>query len=506
VISWSGYTKQYIRYAVTWTVDLAFVTAFIGHIVLIEVTVQNNPKCVDTSITTPTFCPILNIVWVLSIAVCGLFGASGFCVGWVHLNEKRPKKTISEGSAIDRGIALSAYTPSQTNMRNASPMAIVQAPQHHRAVAVEGEGYGYSGAPVRPARNGDVRSVRTIPSRAYHDRTGPEFVEDLPWHIRSAHSEMSNQTAATAPTRPSRRRYGNNGLGSVSNEPYLTDPPRRRHGNSSLASALSEPYLRGRPHAYDPQSRAWGTSRQGSMVAPANGVARQDEVTKGRQAAADILSGRGRGDRRTRPNLDAVISPTPVRSFSPVSWTGNTEYSEGEESRRGSGVAGEIPIRLSISPAASPPRSPTSPYTPRMGDRETGERDPRPYLFPNTAYVTPEELLKRYSASVYETEYASTSEGDSIPKTEAKQQRNPRSTPRPSRPVKPKNDPPDPQRPARTPRSPNAPAGPSSRANSDSLAQNPSGGSGDGGGQTRQVPDKAKKSWWNLGLRATTPA
>jgi hypothetical protein len=73
-----------------------------------------------------------------------------------------------------------------------------------------------------------------------------------------------------------------------------------------------------------------------------------------------------------------------------------------------------------------------------MSDEQPAKEDPEPYILPSTTYVTPEEVLKRYSASIYETEYASSFDGASIPEDRAKEEPSggSRPTPKPSSPTK----------------------------------------------------------------------
>ncbi|KAK0632619.1 hypothetical protein B0T14DRAFT_39337 [Immersiella caudata] len=498
VVSWSGYSKQLIRYAITWTIDLAFVIAFIGHIALIGVFLQNSSICTNPrNKKTPAICQTLNLIWFLSIAICALFAVSGFTIGWVHLSGRRPRSATLEGVVVDRRVGHGGRS-SNSKMRG-PPSTTAPRPPHRDLAVLQLANETYGGSRTRQIRVRDASSVRTMPFSIRQNRTELDPVEGRLWQqAHGARSRASHQTSITISRRPS---------------------PRRKHKNNASTSFASEPQLRDKNRVHGNRAKSAGLVGQRSIVSSRNGDSKPDTKTRGQLAAADILQRTGKtgdsggGERKARTYFESIAAPVavrPVRSFSPVSWIGNTAYSsEYGDSRRNNSV-GEIPIQLSNSPTTTP-ITPIIPYTFRMSDEELRNRDPEAYALPKMTYVAPKEVPARYSVASYETEYASTSSADSVsehrPNSNTECQR-PGTAPGPSRPRThaPRDGFPGPQTHVPAPWSRAMSTGPFSRSGGEALTQGPPLGSQDVRAQTRQTADKPMKSWWKLRLGASKDA
>ncbi|KAK4451410.1 hypothetical protein QBC34DRAFT_55100 [Podospora aff. communis PSN243] len=491
VVSWSGYSKRLIRYAITWTIDLGFVIAFVGQIALIGVFLQNSPICTDpkNKKKTPAICQTLHHIWFLSVAICGLFAVSGFTIGWVHLSGRRPGSPTLEAVAVDRSVGRGSR-PGQSKLR-ISPATATPRPLHRDMEVLQLANEVYRRPQPNKVRVEDVRSAQTMPSRVRENCTDLDSIDSGLWQpAHNARPGTSHHISATAPMKP---------------------PSRRRHTNNVLASFASEPQLRNRGRAIDHRAKSVGALSGRSRATPRNESPQQAKRTRGQLAAADILGhasgtadgGAGVG-RKAKTYFESIASPVPIRpprSFSPVSWTGNTTCSsEDGESPRDSSM-GEIPIRLSKSPATTPTTS-RSLYACRVSGEDCRKADPEVYILPKTTYVAP----LRYSASSYETEYVPSSSADSIPENGPNgnvQDEMRGAMPVPSQPRSGAPSHGSPRSPtlSPTPWSRAVSEGPFSRLEEGSLIQSPPTAPGDAAAQTRQSTNKPRKSWWKLGFR-----
>ncbi|KAK0656906.1 hypothetical protein B0T16DRAFT_488138 [Cercophora newfieldiana] len=493
VVSWSGYSKRHIRFAVTWTVDLAFVIAFTGQIALIGVFLQTSQVCSATSEKILAICPTLNLVWYLSIGVCALFAASGFSVGWVHLTARRPRSPLLGGVVVDRSISRDGGQ-SQSKMRVSPSWGDARSYKDPTATILRNA--DRAAAQSREARVGDIEPVATTPFRT---TLGP-IDERVSRSMRSPHYETSHRTAATTSART----------------------PRRRRADSALVSFASEPHMRDRTRTSDRQPKSHANLRDRASVPSRTEHLRQGTRIRGQQAAADILRGTGRAsaisnERRAHSYFESLAAPVPMRpatrTFSPLSWTGNTEYSsdhdEGDSPRSSSDI-GEIPLRLSLSPVTTPTNS-LFPHASLLYDDQTRIADSAPYFLPRTTYKAPKPPQKRDSSSVYETEYASSSSDESSilggrARADVPIQR-PMPAARPSRSIRMTDEAPSPPMLAPAPWSREVLEGPHSRPENDSLAQSrPFDEITDVGGQTVQVISKPRKNWWMLGFGGDKPS
>ena len=419
--SWSGYTDRYIPYAVTGTVDLAFIFPFVIIAALLYVSITSGEICTVAGAATASSaaaaslfltsgipplgaCFGLTIVWALVIVVAGVFALCFFTAVSAHLNGKPRLQRDIENEAAAPGSLETAFLARGTNRT-------VSAGGRNLAGTSDTE----QGTPVRPPRGdigiGGVKwetkfrlgsgyrpSIRGRLSGVFREEVEPAKVTP-----RRPHLSRPRSPRVPVPTSPS-------GLGvpGSSRAGYdsraSTDALGIHAGPRSSASNLV--------FAPREQSRA---GRRKRLPDHQYGGAPVQAVRNSNNANPRTSCGSGRGRTATR-QPDCQILPTAIRlaSLSPISWTGNTSSSQDSDN------VGARMLPASTSRKTPPSSSNLCAASGRQGPgeypkmRRQQEAASASAQTPETNEPISTEALARYSPSIYETEWADSSDNRSM--------------------------------------------------------------------------------------------
>ncbi|SPQ18406.1 fa6699b5-46ae-45ca-b9f7-97d877b21589 [Thermothielavioides terrestris] len=172
LLSWTGYSRRHLPYAVTWAVDAVFLAPFFALAVVLglplrgarcaavtpasgafEITAPPGAPPAIGRITVPAdgraACSRLFVVWGLLIVLCVLFAVSAVSVGVLDFGERQLRKAIFAVRKED--------TPRSPEMSEAGGAGAATAPAAGPAVALAaslGGGWG-AAAPPRPSTGKD---------------------------------------------------------------------------------------------------------------------------------------------------------------------------------------------------------------------------------------------------------------------------------------------------------------------------------------------------------------
>lgn len=177
LLSWTGYSRRYFMYDVTWSIDVVLLVPFVALTVVLGLPMADlscsavretgkfgisaPPSLASGRMTFATdgrsACSRLFAVWTLLIVVCVLFTLSALSIVFLQLGQKQLQRAILAGKNDPM-----AYNQEGVSTRGFTPTPAVQ-PGYGEA-----GGYGYGGAggyaddrlnlnravPVPPARSG----------------------------------------------------------------------------------------------------------------------------------------------------------------------------------------------------------------------------------------------------------------------------------------------------------------------------------------------------------------
>ncbi|KAK4240440.1 hypothetical protein C8A03DRAFT_13221 [Achaetomium macrosporum] len=211
LLSWTGYSRRYLAYAATWSVDLVFLILFIAAAVVLGLPLGDT-RCAAVApngrfeITAPpgtsfgrivfsgdgkAACSKLLIVWGVLIAVCVLFAVSALSAAFLDMGERQLSTAMAAAKEESRGVGRAASYRRGVNgsgNREFAPMLAAQPAATWTAVGSERAGpndFGYLAAAPRPGigeeRLNLNRPVTINPARAGNSMisTGSGYGESL---------------------------------------------------------------------------------------------------------------------------------------------------------------------------------------------------------------------------------------------------------------------------------------------------------------------------------------
>ncbi|KAK3309874.1 uncharacterized protein B0T15DRAFT_506610 [Chaetomium strumarium] len=223
LLSWTGYSRRYLPYAATWSVDLVFLLAFVAIAVVLGLPLGDT-RCAAVAangrfeITAPpgtafgriafptdgrAACLKLHIVWGVLIAVCVLFAVSALSVAFLDMGERQLARAMFAAKREPRGGAGGATSYirpiNEPSSREFAPTAIAQPDATWNAAGSAGTGtneFGYSNAPPRPSF-GEDRLNLNRPVTIGQSRVGGTMTSS-----GSGYGEVLDQPAAARLRRP----------------------------------------------------------------------------------------------------------------------------------------------------------------------------------------------------------------------------------------------------------------------------------------------------------------
>ncbi|KAK5651512.1 hypothetical protein OQA88_11966 [Cercophora sp. LCS_1] len=353
IVSWSGYSRRYIAYTVTWAVDFVFLAGFLAASVVLAA-VLSSGICADLSKDGQASCQRHSVIWSLLMISCGVFAISGLCVACVDCEGRSRKKQRKADRRKSRGVGDRSRDPARSEVFAPAPSSRPPRWQTELIVLPEAD-ESARGSWTSWARGNHGNKRVEAPNREL-DTISPQFLGPpaTPLDPSPYSSRRFKRESGRAPPPPLRS--------------------RRLHPDVSTDSASR----REEPLSVSQLSSLGGPVDDIRPVGERRGTGKTSKWVKHIGNTSPVASGSVEG----WPQQDPPVIPSPL--FLGRALNRNTDR---EDRSRGQ--------TKGLTATAAPPRSQTA------------------HLQPPAPPQQRQSVLARYSPSLYETERPSTSDGGS---------------------------------------------------------------------------------------------